>query len=79
LGVSNVGEVVGLWMDAAGNMHGFTWTRSDGFQSIDDLQGQGMTTINGVNDRGQLVGFYTDAAGNVDGFLATPVRNHHDR
>jgi probable HAF family extracellular repeat protein len=26
LGVSNVGEVVGLSMDAAGNMHGFLAT-----------------------------------------------------
>jgi hypothetical protein len=79
LGVNSRDEVVGVWTDAANDTHGFTWTPWDGFQSIDEPQGQGATTINGVNDKGRLVGFYTDAAGNVDGFLAAPVRTHHDR
>ena len=54
-------------------MHGFTWTPGGGFASIDEPQGQGTTTINGVNDAGDLVGFYVDATGNTDGFLATPA------
>ena len=41
--------------------HGFTWTQSGGFQTVDDPHGIGATTINGVNDNGDLVGFYTDA------------------
>jgi hypothetical protein len=39
---------------------------------VDDPQGAGATTINGVNDQGDLVGFYTDGKGNTDGFLASP-------
>jgi len=45
-----------------------------GFVSVDDPNGVGTTTINGVNDAGDLVGFYLDAAGNTDGFLATPAQ-----
>jgi hypothetical protein len=45
---------------------------------VDDANGKGATTINGLNDRGQLVGFYTDAGGNTDGFLATPAGHHRD-
>jgi hypothetical protein len=74
LGVSGSDEVVGFYTDAAGNMHGFTWTQQHGFATVDDPQGVGTTTINGVNDFGQLVGFYVDGAGNTDGFLATPQR-----
>ena len=72
LGVSNHDEVVGVLTDAAGNMHGFTWTPRHGFTTVDDPNGLGTTTINGVNDRGQLVGFYVDGNGHTDGFLATP-------
>jgi hypothetical protein len=74
LGVSNFDEVVGTYTDAAGNMHGFTWTPRHGFTTVDDRHGLGTTTINGVNDFGQLVGFYVDEDGNTDGFLATPQR-----
>jgi Cu/Zn superoxide dismutase len=76
LGLSNVGEVVGTYNLGSGNSatsHGFTWTRHAGFTTVDDPNGIGATTINGVNDRGDLVGFYTDSAGNTDGFLATPA------
>ncbi len=47
------------------------------FQSVDDPEGVGTTTINGINDRGQLVGFFVDAAGNTDGLAATPHREGH--
>lgn len=53
-------------------MHGFTWTPQHGSRTVDDPDGAGTTTINGVNDFGQLAGFYVDRAGNTDGFLATP-------
>ncbi len=67
---------MGVYTDGSGNsatMHGFTWTPGRGFSSVDDPQGRGATTINGVNDRGDLVGFYTDAKGNTDGFEGTPL------
>ena len=75
LGVNNRDEVVGTYTVGSGGLaqnHGFTWTPQHGFHSLDEPQGQGATTINGVNDFGQLVGFYVDASGNTDGFLATP-------
>ena len=75
LGVNDKDEVVGTYAVGSGNgaaTHGFSWTLSDGFQTIDDPHGHGTTTINGVNDAGDLVGFYVDSAGNTDGMLAAP-------
>jgi len=74
-GVNDRGEVVGTYTVGSGSSamtHGFTWTASGSFKSVDDPSGVGATTVNGVNDEGQLVGFYTDSAGNTDGMLATP-------
>ena len=51
---------------------GFIWSPGFGFESVNDPNGVGSTTINGVNDRGTLVGFYTDSAGNTDGLVAHP-------
>ena len=76
VGVNDRDEVVGVYQLGTGNgatMHGFTWTKRRGFQTVDDPHGLGTTTVNGVNDRGQLVGFYVDGAGNTDGMLATPA------
>ncbi len=81
LGVNDRDEVVGVYETGTGDSamtHGFTWTPSGGFQTVDDPDGTGATTINGVNDSGQLVGFFTDAAGNTDGFLATRLGHHRD-
>jgi hypothetical protein len=75
-GVNDADEVVGSYQVGTGNnarMHGFTWTPSGGFQTVDDPQGLGATVINGVNDQGQLAGFYTDSAGNTDGMVASPT------
>jgi uncharacterized membrane protein len=73
LGINNVHEVVGTYMDAEGATHGFTWNLiTDQMTSIDDPNGVGTTTVNGVNDNGDLVGFYVDGSGNTDGFLAVP-------
>ena len=57
---------------AMARMHGFTWRAGHGFITVDNPDGEGTTTVNGVNDAGDLVGFYTDAKGNVDGMLALP-------
>jgi hypothetical protein len=74
-GVNNGDQVVGQYTVGTGDnamTHGFVWTPGLGFANVDDPNGLGATTINGVNDRGDLVGFYTDANGNTDGLLATP-------
>jgi len=57
---------------AGGATHGFLYNGTS-FISIDDPNGVGTTTVNGLNDKGQLVGFYTAANGNTDGFVASPV------
>jgi hypothetical protein len=46
------------------------WSPVFGFESINDPNGIGTTTINGLSDRGTIVGFYTDSTGNTDGFVA---------
>lgn len=71
-GLNDSDEVVGQYTVGTA-IHGFTWTPTQGFATVDDPGGVGTTTINGVDDFGELVGFYTDSAGNVDGMLATPV------
>ena len=40
---------------------------------MDDPNGIGTTTFNGINDKGQIVGFYVNGAGNTIGLLANPV------
>ncbi|MBV9749966.1 MAG: PEP-CTERM sorting domain-containing protein [Acetobacteraceae bacterium] len=73
LGVNNNGLAVGFDMTGA-VMDGFLYNIATGaFTILDDPNGIGTTTINGVNDLGQVVGFYVDGAGNTDGFLATPT------
>jgi hypothetical protein len=73
LGVNSAEEVAGVYADSAGKMHGFLAKnvgRDARFQSIDDPNGVGTSTVNGLNDRGDLVGFYVDGAGNTNGMLA---------
>lgn len=74
-GVNNGDEVVGSYTVGSGDdaaSHGFVWSPGLGFETVDDPNGIGTTTINGVNDRGAVVGFYTDAQGNTDGFVGLP-------
>jgi hypothetical protein len=77
-GVNDHREVVGTYTvgtGASAMTHGFVWTAGNGFRTVDDPNGVGATTVNGVNNAGQLVGFYQDAAGNTHGMLATPHRS----
>ncbi|MGH2874610.1 MAG: hypothetical protein ACRDL5_19385 [Solirubrobacteraceae bacterium] len=72
-GVNDGDEVVGDYTDGTGSsatMHGFIWSPGFGFETLDDPNGIGTTTLNGVNDHGTVVGFYTDSNGNTDGLLA---------
>jgi hypothetical protein len=77
LGVNDKDEVVGLYQTGTGDTaqtHGFTWTTKQAYLSVDDPNGTGGTTVNGVNNAGTLVGFYIDAQGNTHGMLATPQK-----
>ena len=72
--INKYDQIVGAYVDGNGLMHGFVLSSPLShakWQSINDPNGIGTTTVNGINDNGQLVGFYVDGAGNTDGFLAT--------
>ena len=72
-GLNDGDEVVGDYTVGTGSgaaTHGFIWSPGFGFATLDDPNGIGATTLNGVNDRGTVVGFYTDSNGNTDGMLA---------
>lgn len=76
-GVSPGGEVVGLWEDESSGTavdHGFTWTRTGGFRTVDDPYGTEGSALSGVNRAGDLVGWYTGKLGNTKGFLARPKK-----
>jgi hypothetical protein len=74
LGLNNFGIAVGFDMGKKGKMHGIVCdVTSASCQLLDDPNGIGTTTLNGLNDDGQIVGFYTNSAGNTIGLLATPV------
>jgi hypothetical protein len=75
LGINDGDEVVGDYTVGTGSSAattGFIWAPGFGFEIVNDPNGVGATTINGVNDLGTLVGFYTDSNGNTDGLVATP-------
>jgi len=72
LGLNNFGEAVGFDIDANGKMHGIICDVVTGAtEELDDPNGIGTTTFNGLNDRGQIVGFYLNGANNTIGLLAT--------
>jgi hypothetical protein len=74
LGLNNLGEAVGFDVDAAGLMHGVVCNTSTlACMEVDDPNGIGTTTFNGVNDEGQIVGFYVNGGDNTIGLLANPV------
>jgi uncharacterized membrane protein len=76
LGLNNQRQVVGFYMDAAGNSHGFLYDiASNAFESVNDPLGVDSTLINGINDMGQITGFYVDPnTGNTNGFVGQIVR-----
>jgi hypothetical protein len=74
LGLSNSGEAVGFDVDAAMQMHGVICNFFQAkCQLLDDPNGIGTTTFNGVNSFGQIVGFYVNGAGNTIGLVAAPI------
>jgi uncharacterized membrane protein len=60
-------QVVGIYVDEAGSVHGFLWDDGE-FSSIDVPRATG-TAVLGINNRGQMVGSYIDADGAYHGFL----------
>jgi probable HAF family extracellular repeat protein len=78
LGLSNTGEAVGFDVDMSGAMHGiicnvYLPTFVPTCKLLDDPNGIGTTTFNGVNSLGQIVGFYVNGANNTIGLVAAPT------
>jgi len=72
LGVNNLGEIVGFYVDGSGVQHGYI--DNGGVFTSFDPPDSASTTINGLNDKGDIVGFYTNPkTDTVDGFVGTPV------
>jgi len=67
--INNIGQIVGTYIDDAGNGHGFLETGGK-YVNV-DVAGALFTAPGGINDLGQIVGIDLDKAGNVDGFLDT--------
>ena len=62
--------VVGIYVDSAGNGHGFI--ESGGAYTSFDYPGASLTEASGINALGVIVGIFTDSAGNTHGFIRTP-------
>ena len=65
--LSNHGEIVGAYLDAAGVAHGFLRGRDGEFTTI-DVPDARATIVFDINDRGQMAGTYIDQGGSVRGF-----------
>ncbi len=70
-GIDQAGQIVGDYVDAAGNDHGFVY--SDGTYTTLAPPGSTWTEAYGINAQGEIVGTFIDAQGVVHGFIATAV------
>jgi probable HAF family extracellular repeat protein len=71
-GVNNAGQVVGLYFDAGGFVHGFQYS-GGGFTAL-NVPGSSYTQASGINDAGTIVGAYVPAPGPLDhGFVHSGV------
>ncbi|MCE9527113.1 MAG: hypothetical protein K8R36_13790 [Planctomycetales bacterium] len=66
-GINNAGMVVGFFIDADGQAHGFVLR--EGKYTTYDYPGATRTLLTRINDRGQIVGIWADADGRRHGFL----------
>jgi hypothetical protein len=78
LGLNNKDQVVGSYVGAHGNTHGFLYSNTTNhYTTINDPNAAGSTVVNGINNKGDMVGFYTDAAGNTDGMAVGTTGHSH--
>ena len=70
-GINNRGQIVGLYIDADGNQHGFV-LRNGAYATI-DVPGGTNTGVFSVNAKGEIVGSYNDASGVTHGYVGTPA------
>jgi uncharacterized membrane protein len=72
-GINNRGEMVGSYVDADGDFHGFRRDKRGAVTTLPEAPGadptMGGTQPLGINDHGQIVGLAYDARGGSRGFL----------
>jgi uncharacterized membrane protein len=66
-GINNAGVIVGFFIDADGQAHGFVLCA--GIYTTYDYPGATRTLLTRINDRGQIVGIWADADGHRHGFF----------
>jgi len=67
VGINDRGQIVGVYLDQADNVHGFFFDRGRYTQL--DYPGAIETDLNGINSSGQISGYYLDTAGLPHGFV----------
>src|SRR5215471_7161477 len=66
--IDNTVKIVGDYSDAEEFLHGYKWTETDGFTTVDFEQAQ--TAVRGINQRGDISGLYSfDGFNTLHGFL----------
>ena len=66
--IDNSVKIVGDYSDADEFLHGYKWTETDGFTTVDFEQAQ--TAVRGINQRGDISGLYSfDGFNTLHGFL----------
>jgi probable HAF family extracellular repeat protein len=68
--INDVGQIVGVYVDASGVSHGFL-RDSDGKYYDVDCGAPGSSSPEAINNAGQVVGADSDPSGNTQGFLWT--------
>jgi probable HAF family extracellular repeat protein len=64
MAINTSGQVVGYYVDANGQTHGFIYSGGS-YTTLDDPSAVGGGTVaDGINDAGEIVGYYYDANGN---------------
>jgi probable HAF family extracellular repeat protein len=69
-GINNSSQIVGVYSDALGDVHGFLYDA--GVFTPIDVPGAAATEAYEINTSGQIVGLYADSSRGQHGFVATP-------
>jgi hypothetical protein len=69
LGVNDANKVVGFYIDANGNNHGFSYTLNTHVFVFTTLPGVSSLTETAISNKGHIAGFFTGPNGTVRSFL----------
>ena len=68
IGVNDSGEVVGTYVDALGDRHGFMRSKKGVYVTL-DVPGAVFTVAQGINNRGDIAGLYLGDDSTTHGFV----------